>query len=114
MKRAEQAQEWDRQVAPADSRSTSSKVTVRCQSRSLSQCGSSVSSSSSVRLKAEMEQALLQSKAAALKQKLAIEKEEAEWHAEQRFREVQLQAEKKNCNKGWEENACNANSACRV
>ncbi|GLD61252.1 uncharacterized protein AKAME5_001308900 [Lates japonicus] len=42
-----------------------------------------------------MERASLKAKAAALREKLAIEQEEAEWHAEKRFREVQLQAEEK-------------------
>lgn len=93
--RVEQAEECDRQVAPADSRSTSSKVTTKRRSRAASQCGSTLSSSSSVRLKAEMERASLKAKAAALKEKLAIEQEEAEWHAEKGCREAQLQAEKK-------------------
>ena len=93
--RAEQAEECDRQVAPADSRSTSSKETTKRRSRAASQRGSTVSSSSSVRLKAEMERASLKAKAAALKEKLAIEQEEAEWHAEKGCREAQLQAEKK-------------------
>ena len=46
-------------------------------------------------MKAEMERAALKAKAAALQEKLAIEKEEAEWNAEKRCREAQLQAEEK-------------------
>lgn len=87
--RAEQAEECEGHVAPADSRSMSSKVSIRHHSSSSSQCRSLVSSSS-VRLKAEMERASLKAKAAALKEKLAIEKEEAGWHAEKKYMEVQL------------------------
>lgn len=82
MKCSEQAEERDRQVTHADSRSTSSKMTTKRLSRPGSQCGSVLSSSSSVRIKAEMERASLQAKAATLKEKLTIEREEAEWHAE--------------------------------
>lgn len=95
LKRAEQAEECSRQVTAADSRSTSSKLTVRRQGRSKSQCGSTSSSASSVRLKMEMERASLKAKAAALREKLAIEQEEAEWQAEKGRREAQLQAEDK-------------------
>ncbi len=41
--------------------------------------GSVLSSSSLIRMKAEMERAALKAKAAALQERLAIEKEEAEW-----------------------------------
>ncbi len=95
MKRSEQAEECDRQVTHADSRSTSSKTTTKRLSRPGSQCGSVLSSSSSVRIKTELERASLKAKAAALKEKLAIEREEAEWLAEKRCREAQLQAEEK-------------------
>lgn len=40
-----------------------------------------------------MEQASLRAKAAALREKMAIEQEEEDWHAEKRYKEVQLQAE---------------------
>lgn len=95
MKRSEQAAECDRQVTHADSRSSSSKMTTKRLSRPGSQCGSMLSSSSSVRIKAEMERASLKAKAAALEEKLAIEREDAEWHAEKICRETQLQAEEK-------------------
>lgn len=94
-KRVEQAEECDRLLTPADSRSTSTKVTTRSRIKATSQSGSSLSSASSFRLKAEMEQASLRAKAAALREKLAIEQEEADWHAEKRRREAQLQAEEK-------------------
>lgn len=94
MKRSEQAEECDKHVMPTDSRSISSKSNTKRSSRPGSRCGS-VSSSSSVRIKAEMERASLKAKAAALSEKLAIEKEEADWHAEKRCREAQLQAEEK-------------------
>ncbi|XP_016523109.1 uncharacterized protein LOC107835283, partial [Poecilia formosa] len=95
LNRAEQAEECDKQITPADSRSVTSRRTSRHKNSSSSQCGSSVSSSSSVRLKAELERAALKAKAAALQEKLELEKEEAEWHAEQNFKKIQLEAEEK-------------------
>ena len=95
LKRAVQAEECDRLLTAADSRSTSTKVRNRRESKSASQCGSSLSSSSTVRLKAEMERASLMAKAAALQEKLIIEQEEADWQAEKRCREAQLQAEER-------------------
>lgn len=81
LRRAEHAEEWDKHITPTD-RSTTTKVTTR--SKATSQSGSSASSASSISLKAEMERASLRAKAAALQKKLAIEQEEADWHAEKR------------------------------
>ena len=47
------------------------------------------SSSSTIRIKAEMERASLLAKAAALREKLALEKEEAVWRAKKRCREAE-------------------------
>lgn len=94
MKRTEQAKQHDTSGMHAESRSTSSKSTTKCLSRPGSQSGSMSSSSSSVRVKAEMERASLMAKAAALKEKLALEREEVEWHAEKRRREVEFEARK--------------------
>lgn len=88
MTRSQQTEECDKQVTPADSRSTTSKSTAKHTSRSGSLCGSVLSSSSSIRMKAEMEHAALKAKAAALQERLAIQKEEAEWNAERRCREA--------------------------
>lgn len=81
MKCSEQAEECDKHVMPTDSRSTSSKTTTKCSSkrssRPGSQCGS-VSSSSSVRIKTEMERASLKAKAAALREKqIGMQKKDA-------------------------------------
>lgn len=95
MKRSEQAEECGRQVTHVDSRSTTSKLTTKHLSRPGSQCGSVLSSSSSVRIKAERERASLKAKAADLREKLAIEMEGADSHAEKICREAQPQAEEK-------------------
>ena len=89
MKRSVQAEKCDKQVTHTDSRSTSSKSTTKRTSRPGSLFGSELSASSSVRIKAEMERASLKAKAAALKEKLAIEKEEADWHADKGYREAE-------------------------
>lgn len=94
LKRVEQSEECDRQVTPADSRSTLTKVSTGGRSKATSQSGSSHSSASSVRLKAEMEQASLRAKAAALREKLAIEQEEVQLQAQQRRMEASIKARK--------------------
>ena len=71
------------------SRSSNRSTTKRRQIGTGSQCGSVSSSSSTIRIKAEMERASLLAKAAALRDKLALEKEEAVWRAEKRCREAE-------------------------
>ncbi|KAK2879287.1 hypothetical protein Q8A73_007303, partial [Channa argus] len=75
-------------------RSTSSKSTSKCSNRTRSQHGSISSTSSSVTMKIVMERAALKAKAAALEEKLAIEKEEAEFVAEQKRLEAVIKAKK--------------------
>lgn len=92
MKWSQQAEECDKQVTPADSRSTTSKSTAMHISKPASQ--SVLSSSSSIRMKAEMEHAALKAKAATLQEKLAIEKEEAEFEEQQKRIEAAIKARK--------------------
>lgn len=86
MKRSEQAKECDAQITPTDSRfTTTSKSASKCPSTPGSQCTSVLSTPSSIRIKAEMERASLKAKAVALQEKLAIEKEEADWYAHEKL-----------------------------
>ncbi|XP_019740013.1 putative E3 ubiquitin-protein ligase RF298 [Hippocampus comes] len=91
-KRSEKADNCDRE----DIKSASSRSSGKCPSATGSQGGSAPwkSSTSSIRLKAELERASLQAKSAALNEKLAIEREEAEFEAERKRIEATIKARK--------------------
>nr|XP_061831318.1 uncharacterized protein LOC133616183 [Nerophis lumbriciformis]XP_061831319.1 uncharacterized protein LOC133616183 [Nerophis lumbriciformis] len=90
-KRSQKAEECDED----DIKSASPKSTGRCPSGAGSHRGSAWSATSTVRLKVELERASLQAKSAALNAKLAIEREEAEFQAEQKRKEADFEAERK-------------------
>lgn len=87
--RAKQAKECDAAIQPADSVSMVSSAQSSYSRKRGSAVGSKVSSTSSVRLKAEVERATLLAQAAALKQKQELERQEAELKAKREALELQ-------------------------
>lgn len=87
--RAKQAKECDADIQPSDSVSLASAAESSRSRRRGSAVGSKVSTASSPRLKAEVEKASLLAKAAALKQKQDIERQEAELKAKREALDLQ-------------------------
>ena len=87
--RAKQAEEYDANIRPADSVSLASAAKSSRSSRHGSAVGSKVSTASSACLRAEVERASLLAKAAALKQRQDLERQEAELKAKREALDLQ-------------------------